>query len=757
MLDRGVQLVSLHHKCCLFGSHSQVLIFGLMLVFHTALSHIQASGVKCKSKNISVEFQHCRMHQDGVRDLDCFSKPEQVTKNCTWKPGKHTSNNTYTLILQQRRRSCYIFYNITKFYEMINKVFTGYDMKVEVFENADTSKCTKAAFSGSPNHMIRCDPPSSVNFSRHSGKLNMSVSWNKVEEKFIKYFSVRFKEVGDSSWNKSSVQSKDRNNLSMENLRPSVKYVAQIQCVPNDKCSQCPWSEDHIVQSELKTQPVIIGFEETADKPGRRWISVTWKFPAEENRNGYKVTIWKTSGEAPQDKKKTFKPEIRLLLSYSAYQLKISAFNKASDSPSVSLMIPQQENMTNVGDRRLNVTIYNSTSLTLSWKHDLIKEFVCYSVEWGKKGHSALYKSFYENTNNYRNLSHLPEPLEPYKRYSMTLHTRPYKDTCNIKRINDSESTYGTTLFYFRQGSPVSAPTNISFSNETLDSVVMQWSCVPEEDLRGFLLGYIIHYIEYHNLGTESNITLEQESNSYELKNLKSGTAYQVQISAFTSAGRGVQSAQSFFKTQQNGNIKLTGLIAVFVVVATLLMFGSPVIKRVKAIMWPSIPNPGDSNAVQKIDGPGQLELLEAIATLKVEEWDTKSLQILERKDVITAGMLQLMLPLLRTSEDQDNSPEMTCNWIQTDRDSPAEDNPPDTLDTQQMDLQSSPLPFTGDYTTMEMFKQLIPQDVEKDTRVTAVIKNDPDNMMVKALRIDYVRQFSTSPPSDSEDMSTIF
>lgn len=59
------------------------------------------------------------------------------------------------------------------------------------------------------------------------------------------------------------------------------------------------------------------------------------------------------------------------------------------------------------GDRRLNVSVNNSTELKISWKDDLIKQFVCYSVEWRKKGHSALYKSFYENTNNYRHLSHL--------------------------------------------------------------------------------------------------------------------------------------------------------------------------------------------------------------------------------------------------------------------------------------------------------------------------------------------------------------
>lgn len=48
---------------------------------------------------------------------------------------------------------------------------------------------------------------------------------------------------------------------------------------------------------------------------------------------------------------------------------------------------------------------------------------------------------------------------------------------------------------------PVSAPENITFANVTLDSVVLQWSTIPEEDLRGFLLGYVIHYTEYNHKG----------------------------------------------------------------------------------------------------------------------------------------------------------------------------------------------------------------------------------------------------------------
>lgn len=42
---------------------------------------------------------------------------------------------------------------------------------------------------------------------------------------------------------------------------------------------------------------------------------------------------------------KTTKPKIRLILSYSRFHLNISAFNNASTSPAVSVIVPAREDM----------------------------------------------------------------------------------------------------------------------------------------------------------------------------------------------------------------------------------------------------------------------------------------------------------------------------------------------------------------------------------------------------------------------------
>lgn len=60
----------------------------------------------------------------------------------------------------------------------------------------------------------------------------------------------------------------------------------------------------------------------------------------------------------------------------------------------------------------------------------------------------------------------------------------------------------GLTSSYAFPKAPVSAP-NISGDNVTLNSVVLEWSLILEEDIKGFLLSYTIHYMEYHPRDTE--------------------------------------------------------------------------------------------------------------------------------------------------------------------------------------------------------------------------------------------------------------
>ncbi|KAK2818700.1 hypothetical protein Q5P01_024261 [Channa striata] len=758
MLDCGFQF--LHSRCSSCASHLPFLILGLILLNYTTVSScVKQSRVNCNS--IPFTYQHCSFHSAGVRDLDCFLDKIKKETKCVWKPGDHSSKKTHTLIIRQHHKGkeiCQKNENLTRAFEMITH-YSNINITAEVYENSESTNCTKTIFRGSTFCLDRCGPPVNVSFSRHSGKLDVDVTWKMENLNSMQFYFVRYKALGKELWNESPVQSQDKKRCTVENLNPSLIYFVQIQCVVNKTCSKYPWSQTFPVPSELTTKPEIDRFEITdiAKRNGKRLIFLSWKFSSKEPYDSYSVSVGKASGEFSDQQIITHQPEIRLILSYSDFDLSIRAVNNASSSPAVSRFIPLRQDLSTFGDGRLNVTVHNNRSFTVHWKQDLIKSFVCFSVEWRKKGHKAAHMSFFEQDYNYRTLSPLREPLEPYKRYTITLHKRSEKETCNMKSINNSESTYGSTQFYFMEGTPVRAPENVSSHNTTVNSVVLKWSPIPEEDARGFLLGYTIHYMEYP-MGAERNITVGVTSTSYKVEDLKNGTAYEFQISGFTKAGAGKRSEPSRFTTKNNEghfHINLSSIIPVFAVLIAFLIFGPSIMKRTKVLVWPSIPNPGNSYTMQKIERTCELELLESITTLKVEEWDTNSLQIVEKEDGIGETF-----PCLRDSRDEGDAPEITRDWIQRDAEDSTEDvlydEPTETISTlPRTNLQSSPLAFSSGYTTMEMFNQVKPQGNPANTDAEESEPESADLTVVKS-GLDYLGQFSTSPVSESE-MLTIF
>ncbi|XP_028318564.1 interleukin-31 receptor subunit alpha-like isoform X2 [Gouania willdenowi] len=590
-----------------------------------------------------------------------------------------------------------------------------------------STNCTLAVFKGSPKSLFRCGPPKDVSFTRLSGKLHVNVEWHQEDMTAIGEYSVRYRAKGARLWSKSTVRSDNSSSCMVENLNTSQVYEVQIECLTNLQCSQCPWSEAYMVPHELTEQPVIVNlwFIDIDEKKGKRWTFVSWKLPDTETHHSYCVSIWKTSGETPSELRiNTSRSEISLILSFSSYRINISAFNDVSTSPAVSRTIPQRDG-TEGG--LLNVTVHHNNSFTIHWRDDLIKSYVCFSAEWRTKTHKGFHESFHEQDKNYKTISPLPEPLEPFKRYTLTLHTRTNNETCNMVHINNSESTYGSKPFYFIEGSPVSAPTNVSVSNVTLTSALLFWTSIPEEDTRGFLLGYIIYYKKYDHkkTSTENNVTVDPSLNVYELENLQSGTPYQVQISGFTSGGTGVRSTASFFKTNLKANVHIGGIIGVFAFVI-LVTFGSPLIKRAKTVLWPSIPNPGNSDTMQKIFEQAHLE---AIGTLTVEEWHSGILQVLQRSDI-------------------EDHTEASCSGNQEEAENvTGEESREDNgdvffLDTKQTNVQSSTCALVSGYTTMEMFQQGM-STIPTERTQHFQSKAEHDESSGSKQRLDYVRQFS--------------
>ncbi|XP_042580954.1 uncharacterized protein LOC109079850 isoform X3 [Cyprinus carpio] len=261
----------------------------------------------------------------------------------------------------------------------------------------------------------------------------------------------------------------------------------------------------------------------------------------------------------------------------------------------------------------------------------------------------------------------VPPVFQPYTRYYFVLHTRPYPDTCNMKNVNNSETTYGTAQAYFTEGSPISAPGNVSIFNITRHSSVITWCPVSEEDLRGFLLGYYIYLMWDNN---ETSFTVDPSVNSYELQNLESNSAYRVQLSAFTAAGEGERSDFKHFVTNLLEFTALNSIIAAVVVGIIILLLAVHLSCRLL-----HRPNPENSNAVQKIEIAYELGILEPLNRQRLEESEG-----CDSSTVFVVGSKREASPLCSPPTAQDGVP--TTLLLSEDEDIPSipeQIAPPDT------------------------------------------------------------------------------
>ncbi|XP_051976584.1 interleukin-31 receptor subunit alpha-like [Xyrauchen texanus] len=765
------------------GSAAFYSTLGFVCLFSTIPKEVTG---KCDCKNLGSFKKNCN-NTEGIHDFTCFIRYIRSNREyfCNWKPGRDHSTS-YTLCTHQRNCKC----NAENQNLRINNstvtsvgifVINGYNMSAHVIATSqDQKSCTHKEFSGTPSQMTRCGPPTAT-FKRSSGQLFVDVHWGD-ESSYIKQFSVKFREFNTTWWNEQI--SENNRECVVSNLTASLSYEMQIRCIRTSECSQCLLGEVITVPQELTDEPTI--WHEIQDhqqcnfiSEGQRRVIVKWKYANSDAVNDYNVTVWKLSGErSNQDNYTTKNLSLTLVLSYSAYNISVRANNTAGLSPAASIAIEHMD----VWREGFNVSINSNSSFNLSWSSSISS--VCYSVEWWAKGQIPTYRSFYVK-GTHRQITKISESVfQPYIRYYFFLHTRPDTDTCNMKNVNNSEKTYSTAQAYLIEGSPISPPGNVSILNITQHSSVITWSPVSEKNLRGFLQGYIIFYTENN---TETSITVDPSLNSYELLNLKSNSAYRIQLSAFTVAGEGERSDPKPFVTHPPASTALNIIIAAVIVAIVVLLlavhFSCRLLHRAKKLLWPSIPNPGNSNAVQKIDIGHELDILEPLNRQRLEEsegCDSSTVCVIEsKKDVSSLSCPPTsppgVKPTLILSEDEAKTPileetttpdtptlapnkesvstvtfPMDLNekdstlraFIDNDIISPESKDPGDTI-SNIIGTNSAPaasgkpaVVFMSDYTTMELFQQVAMAGIKgpfAQTGSSGFVSGHP--------RQDYIRQ----------------
>ncbi|XP_067264454.1 interleukin-12 receptor subunit beta-2 isoform X1 [Chanodichthys erythropterus] len=711
----------------------------------------EASTGSCDCQNVNLLKDKCN-NTEGVYDLTCFMKH---TKSdgvyiCEWK----NEGNISTLYALQRKCRCVTVHkkNATAWISDTFDAIGGKLIAYVIANTEDQSRCSYKYFSGNSSQMTRCGPPSkqNVTFKRSSGHLSVEVDWGD-ERTYIEKFSVKYREFSATMW-KEQV-SKNNREFIIWNVT-SLSYELQIHCVHNAKCAQCPLSEVIVVPQELTDAPSV-KWEIQDDilnhliSAGQRKVVVMWEYANSEAVADYNVTVRKVSGEPINQNSFNIKDtSLNLILSHSAYSISVKALNSAGSSPISSIAIEKMDEWRD-SFGMLSVNITRNNSFSLSWSSSVSS--VCYSVEWWAKGQIPAFRPFYEK-RAHREITDITESIfQPYTRYYFFLHTRPDADTCNMKNVNNSEMTYGTAQAYLSEGSPISAPGNVSILNITQHSSVITWSPVSEEDLQGFLLGYYIYYTEDNN---EIPLEVDPSINRFELLNLESNRAYRVQLSAFTAAGEGQRSDFKHFETNPPEFMALSSIIAAVIVGIIILLLAvhlsCRLLHRAKKLMWPSIPNPENSNAVQKIEIAYELGILEPLNRQRLEEsegCDSSTVCVVESKREATPissppiSQTSVKPTILLLSEDEDILDEITpldtpiqlptresvsteafpMDFIKTDLTlSTSVNNDITSLESKDPGLTISNMTrsdfiqasqpavvFMSDYTTMEIFQQV--------------------------------------------------
>jgi hypothetical protein len=100
---------------------------------------------------------------------------------------------------------------------------------------------------------------------------------------------------------------------------------------------------------------------------------------------------------------------------------------------------------------------------------------------------------------------------------------------------------------------PGKPPQNVTAHNTSSTSIFVQWKPIPTGYTYGILRGYLV---SYEKSGTDnwSEVTINSDITSLEIKGLRKYAKYVVQVQGFTSKGRSIiMSKAVVLKTDQDG------------------------------------------------------------------------------------------------------------------------------------------------------------------------------------------------------------
>ncbi|XP_072372035.1 interleukin-6 receptor subunit beta [Scyliorhinus torazame] len=643
---------------------------------------------------------------DGPHDLECYYVGEiENGLNCSWTPGSHHTNATaYTLniswLSRKARNDVKSVITTSTYYTIQRKnlyISENATIWVETTDQKNMSQRTRS-ITLIPKESERPKTPLNISYKRMTGQLHLKYDFSEKLQ-----YELNYRKPGTANWHLVDLTL----YITPLELEQLAAYEFRMRCTYVSKVSLWSlWSDIYHVPPELVDMPLIhTPVTELLHNDGKRIITIQWENPVTAINAtvlGYSISIARILANKINVNQTfdTVNKECTFILSQGPFKFRVKAFNSAGSSPANEIAIPpfNQLNLNN----KINATPHGNNSILISWHSEWNELPKGYIVDWGPIIGNETRIEHSEKIKKQRSTYNLKGIFQPKQRYRIMLHRKTEK----WKNVNNTEITVGMVDVYALEGTPRSGPNNIMVTNISKTSAMIRWDRIPEDECQGFLQGYKIFC--YLNKASETNtfipISVNSSTTHYMLTGLLQKTVYAVQISGFTKAGEGSRSEAVSFATKEfdDGELhKIAAVVSIAIIVFVFLVAGSCLflIRRTKKMFWPSIPNPGNSLAIQIIGRGSSLPYL-----------DNELLNLKANSPLVGT---EEELESLHTIEEVTST--LTDYGLQENEQYNATDQEPGS------DLHDKPTVIQiTDYTTMENFRQIMPTITSSDTVIQA-------------------------------------
>ncbi|XP_048588601.1 Down syndrome cell adhesion molecule-like protein 1 isoform X2 [Nematostella vectensis] len=230
----------------------------------------------------------------------------------------------------------------------------------------------------------------------------------------------------------------------------------------------------------------------------------------------------------------------------TTYHVRVYARNAIGTSqPGGSIRVLTKEDAPSLPPKVLNITAVSSTEVLVTWEppppehcNGVIRG---YYVSYNEPNRA---KVFYNVTvNGGEKMSYLIQKLKKFTEYSVVLQafTRAGPSTRTRKRrVKTLEDV------------PSQPPQFVDITVLGSQSILVTWKRPPYDSIHGVLRGYHIRYYRVSDPQSAGETTVDRSRLNVTLRKLGKFTSYRVSVSAFTSVGDGVPSAEMKIKTAED-------------------------------------------------------------------------------------------------------------------------------------------------------------------------------------------------------------